>query len=191
MLYRKAKYPINKVTRKESGVKIELNNKLLDGDKGVNQYFVVEIKQEIDKKSGDEKMVRKYYTPKFLDCVERLAKGLPVHDENPNSKYIVLSPGDLVYVPREGEKVSQIDWSDKKRIAERVYIMKSSSDSLCYFLPGYISSLIAPYNSKVKKGEFESLNKSEKTIDGSQLIKEICVKVKVDRVGNLIKYSDL
>lgn len=189
MLYKKAPFPINKVTRKESGEKIEKNNKLLDGDKGVNQYFIVEIRKEIDKKTGEEKTVRKYSTPNFLDCIERLAKGLPVHDENPNSQYIVLSPGDLVYVPKEGENIGQIDWDNKKALAERIYIIKSSGDSLCYFLPAYVSSLIAPYNSKFKKGEFESLNKSEKTIDGTQTIKENFIKLKIDRLGNILPAS--
>jgi len=53
MLYKKAPFPINKVTRKEGGEKIEKNNKLLDGDKGVNQYFIVEIRNEINKKTGE------------------------------------------------------------------------------------------------------------------------------------------
>lgn len=184
MLYRKAPHPINKVTRKESGAKIEMNNKMLDGDKGVNQFFVVEIRKEFDKKTGEEKTVRKYSTPHFLHCIERLAKGLPIHDENPQSQYIVLSPGDLVYVPKTEERAGQINWSDKKTISERIYIMKSSGDSLCYFLPAYVSSLISPYNSRIQKGEFESLNKSEKTIDG-MTIKENFIKLKVDRLGNI------
>ncbi len=189
MLYRKAPYPIDKVTRKESGEKIEKNNKLFDGDKGVNQYFIVEIKKETDKKTGEEKTVRKYSTPDFLDCIERLAKGLPIHDENPNSKYIVLSPGDVVYVPKNGESIGQIDWNDKKKVAENTYIMKSSSDSKCYFLPVFVSSLISYYDSKSKKGEFESTNKSERTYNGSQTIKENFIKLKVDRLGNITPFK--
>ncbi len=185
MLYRKSPFPITKVTRKESGEKIEKNNKLLDGDKGVNQYFIVEIKTEVDKKTGEEKPVRKYSTPNFLDCIERLAKSLPVHDDSPNSKYIVLSPGDLVYVPREGEIIGQIDWNNRKDISERVYLMKSSTETKCYFLPGNISSLISYYDAKTKKGEFESTNKTEKTYDGYQTVKENFIKLKVDRLGNI------
>lgn len=187
MLYKKAPYKINKVTRKEKGEKIERNNKLLDGDKGVNQYFVVEIKNEINKKTGEAEIIRKYSTPGFLECIERLAKGLPIHDEDPNSTYVVLSPGDLVFVPSIGENTNQINWSDKKTIAEKVYIMKSSSDSLCYFLPIEVSSLIANYDVKIKKGEFESLNKSEKTKGVKQVIKENFIKLKVDRLGNISK----
>ena len=180
-LFKKAPYPINKVTRKEGGDKIELNNKLLDGDKGVNQYFIIEISKEIDKKTGEEKIVRKYSTPKFLDCIERLAKKLPIHNDEPNKQYIVLSPGDVVYVPEPEENITQIDWNDKKKIASRCYIMKSSSASTCYFLPATVSTLI-------EKGEFESLGKSEKTIDGKQFIKEYCIKLSIDRLGNIIQH---
>ena len=185
MLYKKAPHPINKVTRKEGGNKIELNNKLLDGDAGVNQYFLVEVRKEIDNKTGKEKTIRKYSTPNFLDCIERLALNLPIHDEDRNCEYITLSPGDLVYVPEVDEKINFIDWTDKKRITERVYIMKSSSESKCYFLPAYISSLIIQYDAKLKKGEFESTNKSERTKDTNQLIKQNFIKLKIDRLGNI------
>lgn len=185
MLYKKAPHAINKVTRKEAGEKIEKNNKLLDGDAGVNQYFIVEIKTVFDKKTGEEEIKREYKTPAFIDCIERLAKGLPVHDENPNSRYIVLSPGDLVYVPKKDEVISQINWHDKKSIAARVYIMRSSEETKCYFLPAYIAALILKYDPKIKKGEFESSNKSEKTKEGNELIKENFIKLYVDRLGNI------
>lgn len=180
MLYKKAPHSINKVTRKESGNKIEKNNKLLDGDAGVNQYFLIEIKKEVDKKTGEINTVRKYSTPNFLDCIERLAKGLPINDEDPNTEYLTLSPGDLVYVPEADEQINQIDWSNKKKIAERTYIMKSSSATTCYFLPMTVSSII-------EKGEFESLSKSEKTkeLDSFKVIKDNFIKLKVDRLGNI------
>ncbi|NOT93256.1 MAG: hypothetical protein HOP05_16510 [Ferruginibacter sp.] len=186
-LYKKAPYPINKVTvlDGEAKNKIALRDYLLEGVAGVNQYFLVEIKNEIDKKNGEQKVVRKYSTPNFLECINRLAKGLQIHDEDPNSKYIVLSPGDLVYVPEEGEIMNQIDWSNKKKIAERTYIMKSSQEYSVHFLPANVSALIQPYDSKIKKGEFESMNKSEKTSDKKQLIKENFIKLKVDRLGNI------
>jgi hypothetical protein len=186
-LYKKAPYPINKVTVMdgEAKNKIELRNYLLEGVAGVNQYFLIEISKQIDKKTGEEKIVRKYSTPNFLDCIERLAKGLPIHNEELNVKYITLSPGDLVYVPLEEENINDIDWSHTKKIANRVYIMRSSGESKCYFLPASIASLISQYDSKTKKGEFESTNKSERTIDGINLIKENFIKLKVDRLGNI------
>lgn len=185
MLYRKAPFKINKVTRKEGGSKIELNNKLLDGDKGVNQYFIIQTKAETDKKTGDSILVKKYTTPAFLDCIERLAKDLPIHDEEPNSQYTVLSPGDVVYALQKGETINQVDWTNKKLLADRCYIMKNSSESKCYFLPVKVASLIQYYDAKLKLGEFESTNKSEKTIAGDRIIKEHCIKLNIDRLGNI------
>ncbi|MDO8995959.1 MAG: hypothetical protein Q7U77_04990, partial [Sediminibacterium sp.] len=127
----------------------------------------------------------KYSTPNFLECIDRLAKGLQIHDENPDSEYITLSPGDLVYVPKEDESINQIDWKNKKGIADRTYIMRSSTETKCYFLPANIASLIIQYDSKTQKGEFESTNKSERTKDGNQLIKEHFIKLKVNRLGNI------
>ena len=176
MLYRKA--PVSKVTRKESGEKIERNNKLLDGDKGVNQYFIVEIKKVVDKKTGMEMSSRDYTTPNFLDSIERLAKGLPVHDENPESSYIVLSPGDLVYVPREDERVDSIDWSNKKAVSERIYIVKSFNKKQCFFVPAFVSKAI------IDTVELGANNKSERDWD-KKMIKENFIKLKIDRLGNI------
>ena len=80
----------------------------------VNQYFLVEIKNELDRKTGKEKTIRKYSTPGFLECINRLAQGFQIHDEDPNSSYLVLSPGDLVYVPSEEETLSKSTGTIKK-----------------------------------------------------------------------------
>ncbi|HNP53637.1 MAG TPA: HNH endonuclease domain-containing protein, partial [Ferruginibacter sp.] len=183
LLHKKSKLPISKVTRTEAGNKREINNKLLDGDKGVNQFFIVEITKKLNKKTGELETVRQYKTPDFLDCIERLAKKLPIHDENPDSQYTVLSPGDMVYVPHENENISSIDWSDQKKLADSIYIMRSSQDTKCYFLPATVASLIMYYDAKTKKGEFGSLNNSEKTWNQSQAIKSNFIKLKVDRLG--------
>jgi len=185
-LYKKAPYPINKVTvlDGEAKNKISLRNYLLEGVAGVNQYFLVEISKELDKKTGEEKIIRKYSTPPFLECIERLAKGLSIHDEDPNKKYIILSPGDLVYVPEEGEKDNQIDWNNKKKISQRIYIMKSA-DGL--FIPNYIAKPIVPYSRKEKtKGEIDWNDKSDRTFDTKQLlIRENFIKLKIDRLGDI------
>ncbi len=179
-LYKKAPYPINKVTVMdgEAKNKIALHNYLLEGVAGVNQYFLVEIKKEIDKKTGEEVKIRKYSTPNFLDCINRLAKGLQIHDEEPFSKYIVLSPGDLVYVPEEGEKYNQIDWNDKSKLTNRIHIMKSSSNGQCFFIPHVISKPI------IDTTELGPNNKSERDWN-KKMIKENFIKLKIDRLGNI------
>ena len=179
-LYKKAPYPINKVTVMdgEAKNKIALRNYLLEGVAGVNQYFLVEISKQVYEKTEETKILRKYSTPNFLNCIDRLAKGLPIHDEQPNTKYIVLSPGDLVYVPEEGENSKQIDWNNKSKIASRVYIMKSSNNSQCFFIPSPIAKPL------VDTTELGANNKSERSWD-KKMIKENFIKLKVDRLGNI------
>lgn len=187
-LYKKSPYPINKVTvldgEAKNKIKIpSLPMYLLEGVAGVNQYFIVEIKKVFNNKTGLEEIKREYKTPDFLDCIERLAKGLPIHDENPNSNYIVLSPGDLVYVPQEGENINEINWDNIKEISPNIYIMKSAD---AMFVPHYIAKPIIPYSRKDKtKGEIDWNDKSDKTWDGKKVIKENFIKLNVDRLGNI------
>ena len=181
MFYKKAPTRINKVTRKEGGGKIEKDNKLFNGDAGVNQYFVVEIKRIVNKKTGEEIIKRKYETPDFLQCIERLAKGLPIHDADPDSQYIILSPGDLVYVPDDNEIVDTIDWNNKNKITDKVYIMKSSNNGQCFFIPNVISR---PIIDAVELGDG---NKSERAWN-KKMIKQNFIKLKVDRLGNVSPY---
>ena len=98
-----------------------------------------------------------------------------------------LSPNDLVYVPtdEELENTSLVDFNNlSKKQVSRIYKMVSSTGSECHFINNHISKLIKSYDSKNKIGELGSLNKSELSIDGLR-IKERCLKLKLDRLGNI------
>jgi CRISPR-associated endonuclease Csn1 len=56
--------------------------------------------------------------------------------------------------------------------------MVSSSGTQCFFVKADVS------NSIVNKIEYSALNKMGKSIEGI-MIKEICLKLKVDRLGNI------
>jgi CRISPR-associated endonuclease Csn1 len=56
--------------------------------------------------------------------------------------------------------------------------MVSSSGTQCFFVKSEVAVSI------VNKIEFSALNKMEKSIDG-RMIKDICAKLKVDRLGNI------
>ena len=62
----------------------------------------------------------------------------------------------------------------------RIYKMVSSNKFQCFFIPERVSSQIQD------KYEFSPLNKMERAITG-EMVKEICVPIKVDRLGNIIK----
>jgi CRISPR-associated endonuclease Csn1 len=98
-----------------------------------------------------------------------------------------LSPNDLVYVPtdEEIENANLVDVVNlnQEQIA-RVYKMVSSSGNQCFFIQSNVAK------SLVDKKEFSALNKMEKSINGD-MIKEICIPLKVDRIGNLYKREAL
>ena len=99
-----------------------------------------------------------------------------VHGENlvtEDAKLIfILSPGDLVYVPKS-DSTLEIDRS-------RIYKFVSSSDTDAYFIPVAVASPI------VNKVEYTQLNKISRICAEESLIKEICIPIKVDRLGNIV-----
>lgn len=185
-LAKKIGKPISKITTYEAiGSKTDFKGKLVEADKGSNLFFA--IYENIE--SGERILNEKSSVP-LLEVIERKANKLPIADDKEGYHSIILSPNDLVYVPEPDENTKAINWrNDTKKISDRLYKVVSFSGSECHFIPHYISSLILPYDAKTKKGEFGSLNKSEKTIDGSQTIKKVCIKLKVDRLGNIEPYS--
>ena len=58
--------------------------------------------------------------------------------------------------------------------------MVSCTGNRLYVIPYYIANMITD------KQEFTQLNKIEST-DEKQSIKEICIPIQVDRLGNIIK----
>ena len=83
----------------------------------------------------------------------------------------ILSPNDLVYLPTEGS-------IDKKRI----YKVVSFTNNRLYAIPYAIAKSI------VDKNEFTQLNKIEFT-DNKESIKDTCVPVIIDRLGNVIEFN--
>lgn len=144
--------------------------KFVEAQKGTNLYFAI-----YEDKEGN----RTYNTFPLHKVAKQLKQGLSsVPDKNKQEDPLrfYLSPNDLVYVPTEEEKLS----NDCKLNKKRIYKMVSSTGNECYFLPYTISNVI--YN----KVEFESLNKMGRALTG-EMIKAICWKIEVDRLGNILK----
>lgn len=184
--------PIYKVRTYESkGNKFtvgQLGNKkfkFVEAAKGTNLFFAI-YQGETGKRSYD--------TIPLNIVIERQKQGLGAVPEV-NSKghrlLFYLSPNDLVYVPTEDESANAvgIDFANLSREqARNVYKMVSSTGSECHFIQSNISSLVKNYDAKTKVGEFGSLNKLEVNMNNSAIrIKEVCVKLKVDRLGNIVK----
>lgn len=152
----------NKFPVGQSGNK---NVKYVEAAKGTNLYFAIYV---------DENGKRTFDSVPLNIVVERLKGGLspvPEHNEKGDRLLFYLSPNDLVYLPESDEQVQSI-----KR--ERIYKMVSCTGSRSYFIGHNVA------NSIIDKVEFTALNKMERAITG-EMIKETCVKLKVDRLGNI------
>ena len=158
------------------------SSKFVEAAKGTNLFFAVYETEQEDKVTG--KMVRKrtYATIPLNVVIDRQKQGLSSapEDENGNMPKFVLSPNDLVYVPTKEELQNErINEPLDKRC---IYKMVSCTGNQCFF----IQSCAA--NSIWDKYEFSALNKMERAITG-EMIKEICIPIKVDRLGNIVKSS--
>ncbi len=171
--------PIGKVRVFELGSKFQVGqtgnkkDKYVEAAKGTNLFFAV---------YEDRNGKRSYETIPLNEVIERQKQGLSVVELKETTDFY-LCPNDLVYVPSEDElqNSSRIDFkSIKKDRSERIYKVVSFSGNQLFFVRQDIATSI------VNKAEFSTLNKMERAIDGS-MIKETCIKLKVDRLGNISK----
>jgi len=193
--------PIYKVRHYESGNKYSIGQKgckvkkFVEADKGTNLFFAVYTIDKLDKKTGNVEKVRTFATVPLnivIDCQKKYQKEWKMELDkvlkekefvaNDAVFQFIISPNDLVYVPtsdelRNGINADKIDKS-------RVYKMVSSSGSQCFFINNKVASII------VNKVEYSPLNKMERSISG-EMIKEICIPIKVDRLGNVIEFNGI
>jgi len=168
--------PIYKVRVYEHASKFAIGStgnkkdKYVEAAKGTNLYFAIYADQ-----NGD----RSFETIPLNEVIDRMKKGgSPVPEVNPvgNRLLFYLSPNDLVYVPMNEEFEKNEVCSEKSN--ERIYKMVSAQSGQCFFINSSVSSPI------VNKIEFSSANKMERAMTG-EMIKEVCIPLKVDRLGNI------
>lgn len=163
------------------GVKGNKKDKYVEAAKGTNLFFAIYV---------DENGIRSYETIPLNIVIERLKQGLsvvPEKNRKEHSLLFYLSPNDLVYVPIEDERenihavnLDQLNNEQRKRI----YKMVSCTGSECHFVPYYVASPI------INKVEYSPLNKIGRSLTG-EMIKDVCIKLKVDRLGNIKGISGL
>ncbi|RRD75954.1 type II CRISPR RNA-guided endonuclease Cas9 [Alloprevotella sp. OH1205_COT-284] len=168
------------------GQKGNKKSKFVEAQKGTNLYFAI---------YEDSEGKRHYATIPLNEVIERLKQGLsPVPNQNESGVPLKfwLSPDDLVYVPTPEEQDSQTDI--KKLDKSRIYKMVSSTGKSCLFVPHIVTKAIQ------NKVEFEALNKMERAIHleaycaeklpvnlpEAPMIKAVCWKLEVDRLGNIL-----
>ncbi len=171
--------PISKVRVFELGSKFQVGqtgnkkDKYVEAAKGTNLFFAV---------YEDKNNKRSYETIPLNEVIERQKQGLSVVDLKGTNDFY-LCPNDLVYIPSDDEleNINNIDFKNiAKEKNERIYKVVSFSGSQIFFVRQDIATSI------VNKAELSTLNKMERAMDGS-MIKENCVKLNVDRLGNISK----
>lgn len=176
--------PIYKVRKYEKADKFAVgsrgnkSSKFVEAEKGTNLYFAVYESDIWDNKLGKNIQKRTFATIPLNIVIERLKKNLsPVPtDENGNEPKFILSPNDLVYVP-----VNKDDLTQKNNINySRIYKFISCTGNEAHFIPCSIASPI------IDTTELGSNNKAQRAWT-NEMIKEICIPIKVNRLGIITK----
>ena len=189
--------PILKVRVYEKADKFAIGNvggkskKFVEAAKGTNLFFAVYTIDKLDKKTGNVEKVRTFATVPLnivIDCqkqyqkewkvaLDKVLKEQKFVDDNAELQFII-SPNDLVYVPTDIEMRTGTYSYD----AINIYKIVSFTGNRLYAVPYSTAKTI------VDKVEYSQLNKVEFT-DNKVSIKEICVPIKVDRLGKIIEFN--
>lgn len=171
--------PIYKIRKYEKADKFAVgengskSKKFVEAAKGTNLFFGVY-------KSGDS---RSYESIPLNNAIDNLKHGyppVPYNNSNGEPLLFQLSPNDLVYLPTDDDIERGIVSMPLDR--KRIYKMVSCTGNQVFFIPYSVASLI------VNKVEFSSMNKMERAITG-EMIKETCLPLKTDRLGNIINFN--
>jgi CRISPR-associated endonuclease Csn1 len=197
----KSHQPIYKVRIFELGSKFQLGqkgnkkHKYVEAAKGTNLFFAV-----YQAKDGK----RNYATIPLNEVIERQKQGLtsvPETNEKGDNLLFHLSPNDLVYVPtaEEQENSSGIDFDNlTEEQRNRIYKFTDGSGKMANFIPANIANVLFNLNKEKQNkvgvdfpiqneiGIGSQGSKNENAITGKQ-IKSVCIKLKVDRLGNISK----
>ena len=181
-LAKKAGKPITKVTiyeKKDESSKF--GKRYVEVDAGSNVYFVM-YENQLSKERSDFRSIATH------KAIEKIVKREPIAEDKEGFDKIILSPGDLVYVPtkQEQEGTKEVKWNDRRHLMQRIYKVGRFSKKQCYFLKACVSDLIISYDKKLGYGEFSSTNYQEFD-DEKNKIANVCIKLIVDRLGNLSK----
>lgn len=141
-------------------------------DKGVRGYATIPLNIVINLQKQFEKSWKEHLSENLSqDDIALMPKDAKI--------LFVLSPGDLVYIPKENEKID-FKHIDKKRI----YRVVSFTGNSLFCIPSCTASII------LNKVEYEAKNKMETTIDKQYFIKKVCLPIQIDRLGNIINISE-
>jgi len=177
--------PIRKVRIYEEGSKFSVGtegakkDKYVEAAKGTNLFFAIYWDEEKKKRTYEtiplnEVIAHQKWRATLPKAEQIKLPMIPIKIEM-GTFLFSLSPNDLVYLT-EQDQYADIEVLNHSGIYKTV----SFSGSQCFFVRHDVATGI------VNKVEFSALNKMEKSI-GGVMIKDKCIKLKVDRIGNVKK----
>ncbi len=168
----------NKFTIGQIGNK---KNKYAEAAKGTNLFFAI-YKDKSGKRSYATIPFNEVFESQMQSAISKIKpQSVPQINENGNTLAFELSPNDIIYITNE-EFNSRENTLDLYNISNeqysRIYKVVSFTGNRLYAIPFSVAKSI------IDKKEFSKLNKLEFSLDGIS-IKEFCIKLNVDRIGNL------
>jgi CRISPR-associated endonuclease Csn1 len=185
--------------------------KFVEAAKGTNLFWAILGGKKRNKETGKDEVVRSYltiplnimieYQKKYsAKCDDKLEQYLKERELIPSEYNIlfILSPNDLVYLPNKGDSDININTIDKNRI----YKFIDTNSDKGNFVPFTVAKTIFSTKFSDQKklginipiqdeyGRGSQGSKSPRAITG-EMIKETCVPIKVDRLGNIIELNGI
>lgn len=198
--------PIYKVRVFEDANKFQLSDKeksskskkYMGTATGSNLFFVVYENEETKERLFDIPSLREvieHQKQQEIEGIEAknrtlfpIKKTLKNKGKEVSVKYLFyLCPDDLIYLPSKEEKNIDLKGLSIEQI-KQIYKVNDFS-STCYFTPNPFAKAIAPkeMDLKLEKGKLQgSFDFKTASIDGTQ-IKDVCWKLEIDRLGNIVK----
>lgn len=205
----KSHQPILKVRVYEKAEKFAVgqngnkSSKFVEAAKGTNLFFAIFGTEKTNKETGKTETVRSYLTIPLnvmIDCQKKYGSQWRNNIEaylqeqqlaTSDAKLLfILSPNDLVYLPNDDDALSP----------SRIYKFVDSSGTTANFIPERSANVIFSIAMKKQRemgidfviqdefGVGSPQSKNQKAITG-EMIKEICVPIKVDRLGNIVELN--
>lgn len=209
--------PILKVRQYEKADKFAVGQtgnkakKFVEAAKGTNLFFAILGKREENVEIGDGRIVRSYfsiplnvvidcqklYGKEWRDNLEKYLKEKCLIDSDVELLF-TLSPNDLVYLPKEGESYDDVSTIDKNRIYKFVNPDGQTANFIHFaiakpvfsmnFVDQKKNGINIPIQNEIGIGSRGSKNPRAFT---GEMIKETCIPIKVDRLGNIIEFNGM
>ena len=177
--------------------------------KGTNLFFAIFGTEKTNKETGETETIRSYltiplnvmidcqkkYGSQWRNCIEIYLQEQQLVTADAKLLFI-LSPNDLVYLPTKEELKDGVKLVNKKRIYKFIDPNSNKGNFVPYSSANVIFSI--KFTDQKKKGisyliqdEFgvgSQASKNPRAITG-EMIKETCLPIKVDRLGNIIELN--